>query len=77
MTEHRGWGLTAQEKDAIGLTVELADMLDRIVGDGPTRDADLTELISHVHAIQRSIMAQAAARAYPDKFRLLGGEPPA
>lgn len=43
-----------------------------IVGDGPTREPDLAEMIHHVHALQHKVMAQAAARAYPDCFRLLG-----
>lgn len=48
-------------------------MAERIVADGPTRESDLTELATAVHVIQRWIMAQAAARAYPGEFRLLGG----
>lgn len=42
------------------------------IPDGPTRDADLRELIAHVHAIQHAVMANAAARAYPDRYRALG-----
>lgn len=43
-----------------------------IVGDGPSRDADLAELCGHIHALQRAVMAQAAARVYPAQFRVLG-----
>jgi len=65
--------LTDDERKAIQMTAELWNQLCRIVGDGRTRDADLTELCTHIHAIQHAVMSQAAARAYPEKFRLLGG----
>lgn len=42
------------------------------VGTGPTRDADLAEVVVHIHALQHMVMAQAAARAYPTELRLLG-----
>lgn len=47
------------------------DLCD-IVGTELTRDSDLMEAIAHVHALQRTVMAQAAGRAYPSRFRLLG-----
>lgn len=47
--------------------------LCQIVDSGPTRDADLAEAVHHIHALQKMIMGQAAARAYPSTFRLLGG----
>lgn len=43
-----------------------------VVGDGPTRSADLCEIVSLIHALQDKVMGQAAARAYPDRLRLLG-----
>jgi hypothetical protein len=64
--------LTADELAAVDLAARLAEALGRVVGDGPTRKADLNELLVHVHAIQNAVLAQAAARAYPDRFRLLG-----
>lgn len=64
--------LTATEQEAVKMAGDLWGMLCQIVDIGPTRDADLAELIPHVHAIQRTVMAQAAARAYPEKYRLLG-----
>lgn len=65
--------LTAEELAAVDLAARLAESLARVVGDGPTRNADLNELLVHVHAIQQAVMSQAAARAYPESFRLLGG----
>ena len=64
--------LTEAEQAAVTATADLWRMLGGIVGDGPTRDADLRELIVHIHAIQQAVMSQAAARAYPDTYRRLG-----
>lgn len=64
--------LTPEEHTAIEKAGELWGDLCHIVGDGETRDADLAELIVHIHAIQHAVMAHAAARAYPTRYRLLG-----
>lgn len=72
--------LTDLEKGTLGNLGHVAEALGYIVGPGPTRTADLAELIGHVHVLQRAILAQAAARARPDLYRFLGGltdpEPP-
>lgn len=65
--------LTADEREAMRLTAELANTLGRVVGDGRTRLDDLRELVAPIHVIQHAIMSQAAARAFPTEFRLLGG----
>lgn len=65
--------LTDLERDVINRIGGLWDDITTIVGDGASRDHDLAEFIVHVHAIQQKVMAQAAARAYPDELRLLGG----
>lgn len=64
--------LTDAERAVVRKAGDLWGDLCAVVGDGPTRDADLMELVVHIHAIQHAVMAQAAARAYPDEFRLLG-----
>lgn len=65
--------LTVAELRAMELTVDLWNLIAReIVGSGPSREGDLAEIAEDVHGIQARIMAQAAARAYPSKFRLLG-----
>jgi hypothetical protein len=64
--------LTDDEHQAVALTAELWNLLCTIVDDGPSRDGDLAELCHHIHAIQRTVLAQAAARAYPGRYRLLG-----
>jgi Helix-turn-helix domain/Bacterial regulatory proteins, gntR family len=65
--------LTADERQAVrqaGLLYTL--IAENVVADGPTRDADLAELRAAVHLIQRTVLAQGAARAFPQEFRLLG-----
>lgn len=64
--------LTGAELRALEMTGELMGVLAEIVGNGPTREQDLAEICSHVHNLQHLVMAQAAARAYPARFRLLG-----
>ena len=64
--------LTEDEHRFMDLTGDLANLLARIVGDGRTRAGDLNEAVAHIHALQALVLAQAAARAYPDKYRLLG-----
>jgi len=64
--------LTTVEHKVIELVGLLPGLLERVVDVGPSRRADLAEVIAHVHAIQNAVLAQAAARAYPDRYRLLG-----
>lgn len=66
--------LTEEEVAAIRLAGELANAVARII---PRKDAepgagDWSEAVAAIHTVQRMIAAQAAARAYPDRFRLLG-----
>ena len=65
--------LTADEREAVQQAGLLFTFIaERIVGHGPTRADDLAEFRYAVHVIQRAVEAQAAARAYPREFRLLG-----
>jgi hypothetical protein len=79
--------LTPDEHRALELTAELSAVLSRIIRAGAqeaiaqphvTREmiaaeADRREVTALIHSIQNAILAQAAARAYPDRYRLLGG----
>jgi hypothetical protein len=66
--------LTDAERRAMELTTQLVNLVARaVIGDGETRTQDINEFVRHVHGIQHMIMAQAAARAYPGEYRLLGG----
>jgi hypothetical protein len=64
--------LTLAEIEAIELTVQLAGAFGRIVSDGEQRSNDLREFCAALHVIQRMVMAQGMARAFPEHFRLLG-----
>ena len=65
--------LTADEREAVRLAGQLYTLIaGHVVTDGPTRDDNLAEVRAAVHLIQRAVLAQAAARAYPLEFRLLG-----
>lgn len=65
--------LTPAELRALDLTVRLADLVgNEVFSDGPTAEQDWNEFAGRLHAVQHMIMKQAAARAYPSQFRLLG-----
>lgn len=65
--------LTKAEREAVRQAGQLYTLIaEHIVTDGPTRDDDLAEVRAAVHVVQRAVLAQAAARAYPAEFRLLG-----
>lgn len=66
--------LTDEEKEAMELTVVLFNKIScGVVGmDEQARPNDMREVVHHIHGLQRLIMAQAACRAYPEKYRLLG-----
>lgn len=64
--------LTPNEQEAISLAGRLAGLFSAIIGDAHTREDDTREVVHHVHAIQNAVLAQAAARAYPDTYRLMG-----
>ena len=68
--------LTDVELAAVDLTGQLARLVRQIIGDGPNAAADCTEAAHRIHAVQDLILAQAAARAYPERYRLLGGGDP-
>jgi len=65
--------LTDAERKAVRLAGELYTFIrDEVCGDGPAREPDLAELAADIHRIQHRVMAQAAARMYPDELRLMG-----
>lgn len=65
--------LTEHEHRAMQLTAELWNLLgEHVVANGPARPGDMRDFAAHIHAIQHAILSQAAARAYPDRYRLLG-----
>lgn len=65
--------LTDDEKEAMRLSGQLANLCGRIIGNGPQAENDWAEMAYRIHGVQHMILAQAAARAYPKEYRLLGG----
>jgi hypothetical protein len=67
--------LTESEIRAIDLAAELWNLMVRdVMARGLGRNGDASELAAHIHGIQQMVMSNAAARAYPSRFRLIGGE---
>lgn len=65
--------LTPDEIEAIDLSAKLWNQLCKSIPKHlPNRQNDLGELVVHIHAIQQAVMSNAAARAYPGKYRALG-----
>jgi DNA-binding GntR family transcriptional regulator len=65
--------LTPDEHEAVRQAGLLYTMIaSRIIADGPAKDDDLAEIRAAIHLIQRAVLAQAAARAFPREFRQLG-----
>lgn len=65
-------GLSGLERSTIEALGKLYNDFTQIVAIGPSREGDMAEIAFHVHALQRMIGAQAAARLYPNEFRKLG-----
>lgn len=66
--------LTDLELEAMDATANLARLMFRIIGKtGPAASGDCAEMVDKIHQLQLMILAQAASRAYPDRFRKLGG----
>lgn len=68
--------LTPAEHEAMDLTAQLCRLMGKIIGNEEPRHQDVGEFVTHIHVIQRMILAQAAARAYPTEYRLLGCDIP-
>lgn len=70
--EPNGPLLTEAERLCVKKLGEVWNLLCQIVGHETTRGPDVNELGFHIHALQNAVLAQAAGRAYPGEFRLLG-----
>lgn len=68
----RDW-LTPAEHKALKMSADLVGVVaQQVIGSGPCREADINEFAAAVHVVQNMILAQAAARCYPDRYRLMG-----
>ncbi len=66
--------LTGAEHEVVELLGQAASSFAvNVVDFNPaTRAADIDEFCSRIHDLQARVMAQAAARAYPDRYRRSG-----
>jgi len=64
--------LTEQEHMLMGKLAEIMIEFEKMAGDTHNRPHDLHEVALHIHALQHTVLAQSAARAYPALYRLLG-----
>lgn len=67
-----GEPLTVDEHRLLDMISDVFNLFTAITGRGLSRDGDMIEIAHHVHALQDMVLAQAAARAYPRRYRLLG-----
>lgn len=77
--------LTDDEHACMDALAKAASLGFKVIGSGPSQGAhrgsitesavkwDGAEWAFRIHACQQMILAQAAARAFPEKYRLLGG----
>lgn len=65
--------LTPEEHRLMMMIGKVNRQFHAISENGPTKEQDLTEIRNHIHALQNWVLAQAAARAYPQEYRTLGG----
>lgn len=70
--------LTGAEHEVIDLLGQAASSYAvNVVGFHPAdRANDIAEFCSRIHDLQSRVMGHAAARAYPHRYRLAGGDPP-
>lgn len=47
-------------------------LVTEVIAPGGGQAGDLAELVGPIHAVQNAVLAQAAARAHPDRYRVLG-----
>lgn len=66
--------LTDIEKDALQQLALFSATIKNVLLDGPSKAHDWAEIVADVHHLQQAVLSQAAARAYPNEYRLLGGD---
>jgi hypothetical protein len=65
--------LSEIELEALDHLGKAAGLIRKAIGGGPCADSDWREAAHMIHNLQAFVMSQAAVRAYPERFRPLGG----
>lgn len=69
--------LTDAEHEVIDLLGQAWTVIcEQVVAAEASAGEDLREIMHHLHAVQNAVLANAAARAYPEKYRLMGADHP-
>lgn len=66
--------LTDKEHALVKKLGECAGEFSDILEHNQSRINDAAEFITLIHFLQRFVMSQAAAREYPEIYRMLGGQ---
>ncbi len=64
--------MTDEEHQVMDLLTQVANLM---LNWAPQDHPDRNEITTKVHDLQHMVMAQAAARAYPDRYRPIGRSP--
>lgn len=64
--------LTKAEHDLLDRLGKVSNDFVKIVGKESSRAGDIEQAVFLINNLQNMILAQAASRAYPKKYRLLG-----
>ena len=65
--------LTPQEHELISSLGNCWKQFKAVMEANGDYKFDHEEVIHHIHVLQRYVMSNAAARAYPDEYRPIGG----
>ena len=65
--------LTDAEHELLDDLTKVANGFAKVIGEGPSAVGDRNEAVGHIHVLQNMVLAQAAARTYPARYRLMGG----
>lgn len=66
--------LTASEHEVMDLLAQAWNtFVQEVRGDPKASDEDQREFMYHIHGAQNMILANAAGRVYPERYRLRGG----
>lgn len=64
--------LTEYEQEVVDDLAQVYNKFARLMDNGDSRDGDLAEVSMLIHGLEDKVLAQAAARLYPSKYRLMG-----
>lgn len=69
--------LTETEHELVSMLGQCANLFAQVTtANGVQTANDRREFIAHIHDCQNAVMANAAARAFPDRYRLAGSALP-